>query len=139
MSIQIESKYSAEMLQSRIEALYRHKAWYSLPKGVVGRTSKHKICIGIENGIVFWLGRGKLEGEIKSTESGSMLIGKFNSPAVAIFTPVVFILFLLALMPEEIVSLFLLCFVFCVFAFLLVKADHSQLLEALNKAAGNTS
>ncbi len=139
MAIRIESDYSKEILKVHLEALYKHEAWYSLPKGITGKINNNKLSVGIENGIVFWLGRGKFEGKITTAENGSVLIGNLNSPKVATLTPVVFFAFLMALIPENSISLLLFGLVFCLFGFLLVKADHSQLLEVLNVAAGNGS
>jgi len=133
MTIKIESKYSKEVLKARLDSLHKHKAWYSLPKGIVGKTKGSKLFIGIENGLVYWAGRGKLVGEVRSTDKGSILIGDLNSPAAAILIPQMFIIFLLALIPEDIISLLLLGTTFSIFGFFLVKADHSLLLKILNE------
>jgi len=137
MSIKITSKYPKEIFLKNIENLYKKNKWYSLPKGISGSINNNKVNLGIQAGIIFWLGRGRLKGTLQSNESGSILEGELNSPTTATIIPLIIFAPLLYLAKNEILIISITGVIFCVFGYLLVKADHSQLIEALNEAANN--
>jgi hypothetical protein len=138
MTLNIESAHSKEVLKARLEALYMHNHWASLPKGIFGRSNQYKFTIGVENGPPFaWPGRGKINGKIITNNHGSQFIGEFNSPAIATITPFICMVLMIGIMPENVLPLVLICIVFCLFGYCLVKSDHSLLEQVLNEAAGN--
>lgn len=132
--VEFTSDISAQELRSRLRSLFKHERWWSLPKGIVGRMDSGRVRIGIENGIVFWPGRGKFEGALKAVGSGSTLVGKLNSPWIATLFPLIFFLPMAILLPQELPKLLILGAVFCGFGYFVVKSDHSQLLEVLREA-----
>jgi hypothetical protein len=132
--IEFKSDTSVQEIRDRLSSLYKHEHWWSLPKGIVGDINAGRVRIGIENGVVFWPGRGKFEGLLKEVGPGSTLVGQLNSPWFATLFPLIFVLPIAILMPQELPKLLLLGAVFCGFGYFVVRSDHTQLMEVLRDA-----
>lgn len=135
MTVEIESEFTIPILRERIISLYQHRHWSAFPKGFTGDVKATHFEIAIENGLTFWVGRGKFKGQIVEIEQGSLIVGNLNSSLKAVLFPTIICLFFMAGMPGHWIRILIFGCIFSIIGVLVAKSDHSQLIEAMQNVA----
>lgn len=128
----VYSDFTASVLKEKIISLYIQEHWYSPPSGFIGINKGNYVEIGVGNGILLWPGRGRIKGYIQQQQNGCSFEYKLNSPLIAMLFPFILVIFFSALIPNYMLEIAVLGFIFCILGLLLVKADHSQLNELID-------
>ncbi|HEY5789799.1 MAG TPA: hypothetical protein VIX81_04190 [Gammaproteobacteria bacterium] len=133
--LNLVSPRTKQVFVKRLQALFLQKRSDIRPKEFNGELSGNQLTLRVKYGTVVWPGRGVFKGALTPIEQGCRLLGRLNSPLLAMLAPgVLFVPLLLSQLIEAelVLGFWGLC---AGFGFYVVHLDHRRLTEALEDAA----
>jgi len=133
--LNLVSPRARQVFEKRLRSLFEQKRGEVRPKEFSGALSGNGLTLRVKYGMVLWPGRGVFKGTLTPIEQGCRLLGRLNSPLLAMLAPgVLFVPLLLSQLIESelVLGFWALC---SAFGFYIVRLDHQLLTDALEDAA----